>query len=129
MKTLVLMTTVFFATIAGAEEKVPDEEIYFPQQMTAKELLNACASSTMTNRGRKSRKFCEGFISGVEETLRLQSMKQPSNDSKLLCVHKGKSASNFADMYINYATKRKSLDAPAASVVMAALQDAYPCKH
>ena len=129
MKTLVLMITVFFATFASAEEQAPDEETYFPQQMTAKELLNACASSTMTNRGRKSRKFCEGFISGVEETLRLQSMKQSSNDSKLLCVHKGKSASNFADMYINYAAKRKSLDAPAASVVMAALQAAYPCKH
>jgi len=129
MKTMALMTAVFLTSVAGAEEQDRDEESYFPQQMTAKQLLNACASSTMTNRGRKSRKFCEGFISGVEETLRLQSMKQPSNDSTLLCVHKGKSASNFADMYIDYASKRNSLDAPAASVVIQALQTTYPCKH
>lgn len=129
MKTMALMTIVFFTAVAGAEEQVRDEESYFPQQMTAKELLNACASSTMTNRGRKSRKFCEGFISGVEETLRLQSIQQSSSDSKLLCVHKGKSASNFADMYIGYASKRTPLDAPAASIVIEALQSAYPCKH
>jgi len=129
MKIMALMTALFFAAVTSAEEQVIDDDTYFPQQMTAQQLLNACASSTMTNRGRKSRKFCEGFISGVEETLRLQSIKQPSNDSKLLCIHKGKSASNFADIYINYASKRKSLDAPAASVVMEALQTAYPCQH
>lgn len=129
MKIMALMTALFLTAVAGAEEQIIDNETYFPQQMTAQQLLNACASSTMTNRGRKSRKFCEGFISGVEETLRLQSIKQTSSDSKLLCVHEGKSASNFADIYINYASKGKSLNAPAASVVMKALQAAYPCQH
>jgi hypothetical protein len=126
MMIMALMTALFFTAVAGAEEQVIDDETYFPQQMTTQQLLNACASSSMTNRGRKSLKFCEGFISGVEETLRLQSIKQPSNDSKLLCVHKGKSTRNFADIYIDYASKIKSLDAPAASFVMKTQQAAYP---
>ena len=43
----------------------------FPQQLTASDLLTYCSSSSLTDLGRKRQRYCWGFISGVEETIRL----------------------------------------------------------
>lgn len=43
----------------------------FPQQLTARDLLTYCSSSSLTDLGRMRQRYCWGFISGVEETIRL----------------------------------------------------------
>ena len=54
--------------IAAQEEGM---EPQFPQQQSAGDLLRACASSRLTSTGRERRRYCAGFVSGVEEAVRM----------------------------------------------------------
>lgn len=125
------MKNIFYAILmftlvnfAFAEEKT-ESESFFPQQMTAKELMVTCSSSFMTSTGRQRKKYCSGFISGVEETTRLQNKLVTSPK---ICLPKGKTSSQFADIYMIYASRKTTdLSKPAALVIIEALQDAFPC--
>lgn len=103
-------------------------ESYFPQQMSAGELLQACASSAMTSKGRERRRYCQGFVSGVEEAMRLAQRGASSGASLTLCVPSGTSSREFAETYMRFAGRRGAdLQQAAASLVIEALQEAYPC--
>ncbi|MCW8932718.1 MAG: Rap1a/Tai family immunity protein [Gammaproteobacteria bacterium] len=111
--------------IAFAEENTGQEK-YFPQQMSAKDLMTTCAATYMTSLGRQRKKYCAGFISGVEESTRL--LTGLTIEPKI-CFPKGKTASQYADIYISYASRKTTqLSKPAALVVIESFQDAFPCQ-
>jgi len=119
-----VVLTLALANISFAEEKTAQDSI-FPQQMTAKDLMFSCASSYMTSKGRQRKKYCSGFISGVEESARLfngMSIKPK------ICLPEGRTASQYTEIYISYASRKTTdLSKPAALVVIEAFQDAFPC--
>ncbi len=111
-----------FSNIASAEK-----DSYFPQQMTAQKLLTTCSSSYMTQTGRQRQRYCSGFISGVEESTRLQEKAAIIHK---ICLPKGKTSSQYRSVYMKYASKKTTdLTKPAALVVREALQDAFPCSE
>jgi len=100
----------------------------FPQQLTARDLLTYCSSSSLTDLGRKRQRYCWGFISGVEETIRLPLHASSQPVALKVCVPKGVSSRNLAKAYILYAGRRDTnLARPAAQMVVEALSNAYPC--
>lgn len=117
------------STVIGlpAQEDGGDSLEYFPQQLTASRLLYYCAGSSLTGSGRERVKTCAGFISGVEEGVRLLEARKLVRAPTGICVLKGTSSSSFAETYRKYAVKRSDDDAPAAAVVLDVLRQAYPC--
>ena len=110
--------------ISFAEEKT-ERESFFPQKMTAKDLIMACSSSYLTSTGRQRKKYCSGFISGVEESTRLLDRL---TFAPKICLPDGKTSSQYTDVYIRYASRKTTdLSKPAALVVIEAFQDAFPC--
>ncbi|MEJ2384616.1 MAG: Rap1a/Tai family immunity protein [Xanthomonadales bacterium] len=98
----------------------------FPQQQSAGDLLRACASSRMTAAGRERRRYCAGFVSGVEEAVRLLGSGQAAEVR--LCTPADVTAAALADAFVRYgASHEGELDQPAAGVVLYALAAAYPC--
>jgi hypothetical protein len=103
-------------------------EGYFPQQMTARELLQACASSSLTRTGRQRKRYCHGFVSGVEEAIRLFQRKASSTRAFVVCAPDNTSSRQFAEAFMRYAGRKSvDLDKSAAMVTLDALQNAYPC--
>ncbi|MBU0945828.1 MAG: hypothetical protein KJ804_02825 [Proteobacteria bacterium] len=100
----------------------------FPQQLTAHDLMTYCASSSLTDLGRMRQGYCWGFISGVEETIRLP-LHSPGQPVDLkICVPKDVSSRNLAKAFIQYAGRRgANLAQPAAQIVTEALSHSYPC--
>ncbi len=126
MKSLFLAAIVLLALNATAETGTDQIIPEFPQQQTARDLLTACASSTISNLGRARRKYCAGFVSGVEEAIRFKS--QLLGAEIRICPASGITAQQFADAYLKYAnTHLKELDKPAVEVVFNALKQAFPC--
>lgn len=111
------------ANLVAQEEEM---EPQFPQQQSAGDLLRACASSRLTSTGRERRRYCAGFVSGVEEAIRLLG---PSGQSgPRICTPPDVTASALAEAFVKYgATHKGELDDPAAAVVQHALASAYPC--
>ena len=110
--------------VAGEQ---PDENgRYFPQQLTAHDLLYACASSSLTSQGRERQRYCTGFISGVEEAIRHYGTGDPA--AAAFCFPRDMSARNYGDIFIKYAS-RKGIDSgrPAVVVVREAFTDAFSC--
>lgn len=100
----------------------------FPQQLTARDLLTYCSSSMMTDLGRKRQRYCQGFISGVEETIRLPLFASSQPVELKICVPKSVSSRNLAKAYIQYAGARgTNLERPAVQIVVEALSNSYPC--
>jgi hypothetical protein len=101
-------------------------EPLFPQQQSAGDLLRACAASRLTATGRERRRYCAGFVSGVEEAIRLLN---PGGKSEMrLCTPPDVTASALADAFVRYgATHKGELTDPAAAVVQHALAEAFPC--
>ena len=100
----------------------------FPQQLTARDLLTYCGSSSLTDLGRKRQRYCWGFISGVEETIRLPLHASRQPVALKICVPKGESSRALAKAYIQYAGRRDTnLARPAVQVVVEALSNTYPC--
>lgn len=124
-----LLIVFFFMTgVTLAGEKDDGTEKYFPQKLTAQELLYYCAASALSSSGRNRQYYCSGFVSGVEESVRLLHAKGRDGNEKAICVPEGKPARHFRDVYIKYATKKTTdLEKPAAMVVLGALESAYPC--
>ena len=128
MKYRKLILLLAFVPPLSATEQVPFEEMepQFPQKQSAGDILKACASSRMTSVGRERRRYCAGFVSGVEETVRLLHLSGKSD--LRLCTPETVTASALADVYVKYGASHKGeLPDPAAEVVLHALQAAYPC--
>lgn len=103
-------------------------DVYFPQQLTARELMQACASSSLTKTGREKRRYCHGFVSGVEESVRLVQQKASLENAFMLCAPGDKSSRDFADVYMRFAGREDvDLNKAAALAVLEALRNAYPC--
>jgi hypothetical protein len=65
----------------------------------------------------------------VEETLRLGQQQPSSEAARNICVPHGTTARNLADAYKRHASRRDvDLAQPAAALVTAALQEAFPCR-
>ena len=124
MKASWIYLCVIVALPLAAQEQPVETDHYFPQRMTAKELLLACSSSAMTSTGRQRQRYCYGFVSGVEESLRLFAREA----GKRLCVPPQKSSRELAGAYLNHAAmKNVDLGKPAVMVVVEALEAAFPC--
>lgn len=129
MKIPMLLTLGLLATLdVAAQEPVVDDEPYYPQRLTAEDLLRACASSSLSHLGRRRQRFCAGFISGVEETVRLQGQQDPTLSRTGYCFPQGMSARRYASIYKGYALRDDvDLDRPAVQVVIEALADRFGC--
>lgn len=127
MKNMLLFSCLLFAPLAFGQQETADSDNYFPQQLKAKDLLIACSSSSITNLGRERQKYCHGFISGVEEAVRLLAQDSSSSTNKI-CAPDNLTSRNLAKSYTRYAAKKTTdLSKPAAMVVVEALTEDYPC--
>lgn len=100
----------------------------FPQQLTARDLLTYCTSSSLTDLGRKRQRYCSGFISGVEETIRLPMHASGYPVALKTCVPIDVSSRKLVRAYTQYAGRRDAeLERPAAQIVVEALSNSYPC--
>ncbi|MGD8235034.1 MAG: Rap1a/Tai family immunity protein [Chromatiales bacterium] len=128
-KTMIAVASIMLAisTTLAAQEGEGMEPL-FPQQQSAGDLLRACAASRLTATGRERRRYCAGFVSGVEEAIRLLN---PGGKSEIrLCTPPDVTASALADAFVRYgATHKGELTDPAAAVVHHALAEAYPCRE
>jgi len=103
-------------------------EPQFPQQQSAGDLLRACAASRLTATGRERRRYCAGFVSGVEEAMRLPGIGGKQEPG--ICTPPDVTASALADAFVRYGAGHKGeLKDPAAAVVQHALAEAYSCKQ
>jgi len=126
MRSVLIAVLLLVAMHVGAQEEteamVPD----FPQQQSARDLLTACASSSISYLGRTRRKYCAGFVSGVEEAIRFKSQLLGADSQ--ICPPSAITAQQLADAYIKYANNQATeLDKPAVEVVFKALKQAFPC--
>jgi len=96
--------------------------------MSAKELMVLCASSSLTAKGRIRRRYCDGFVSGIEEGLRVNSLQFPSQMPKSICVPAGINSRSMSEAFVKYASKKGvALEQPAAAVVIEALSKSFAC--
>ena len=129
MKIINICILFFFVwgTAIGKDDTDANQPI-FPQQLTAHDLLTHCSSSSMTTLGRQRQRYCWGFISGVEEAIRLTLHTSGKSVALKICVPKGISSQNMARAYIRYAGRRDTnLARPAAQIVIEALTSSYSC--
>jgi len=121
---LLLFGLPMFAT---AQEPAIDEETRFPQQLSAAELQHACAASALSDVGRQRRRFCTGFISGVEEGVRILQLQHRMEPS--ICMPHRVSSRVLNEVFVKYTAQRQqSLKRPAAEVVLEAFALEYPCQ-
>jgi len=123
---------LFFIAWGGAVVKADADttQPIFPQQLTAQDLLTYCSSSSLTDLGRQRQRYCWGFISGVEEAIRLTSHASVQTVAVKTCVPKGLSSRNLAKAYIRYAGRRDTdLERPAAQITIEALSNSYSCPN
>ena len=129
MRLLIIIAGLLIGGSAWANQESEPDQQYFPQQITAKKLLVYCSSSAMTRAGRERRQYCAGFVSGVEESVRLLGGGSSKSVFRI-CVPEGVSARKIAEGYVDYThAKQRSMDQPAAAMVIEALQDRYPCSY
>lgn len=121
---------LFFLAWGGAigKDDTDTTQPIFPQQLTAHDLLTYCSSSSLTDLGRQRQRYCWGFISGVEESIRLTLHASGQPVALKICVPKGVSSRNLAKAYTQYAGRRDTnLARPAAQIVIEALSNSYSC--
>jgi hypothetical protein len=112
------------ASFASAQHAAP----VFPQQINAKERTVFYASNSPTEKGHVRRRYCEGFISGVEEGLLVCRLNHPSQTSELVRVPTGTSSQQMSEVFIRYASRKDvALEKPAAAAAIEALIDAFAC--
>lgn len=128
MRIIVLFLMATMAFSLNAVESDHKEAPYFPQRLEASELLRYCASSSLTDLGRKRQRYCQGFISGVEEGVRLYEKQLGTIPFHRFCVQTGTTSRQLARAYIKYVSRNQSdLTRPAAAVVVEALISEFPC--
>lgn len=90
--------------------------------------MTFCASSNLTKRGRAQRRYCDGFVSGVEEGLRLYEFLFPVAPRVSVCVPMGTSSRELSQAFVQYATSVDvDLEKPAAAIVLEALKKNFAC--
>jgi len=105
-----------------------DVEAVFPQQMNARKLMTFCASSALTAKGRTQRRYCDGFVSGIEEGMRLYKFTFPAESDAAVCVPAGTSSRALSQAFVQHAASNGvDLERPAAAVVLEALQKGFAC--
>ena len=118
---------ISFGTALGESDPDTAQPI-FPQQLTASDLLTYCSSSSMTDLGRTRQRYCWGFVSGVEESIRLSLHSSSQSGEQNICVPKGVSSRTMGNAYSRYAVRQGiNLAQPAVQVVVEALSNTYPC--
>ncbi|MCW9047485.1 MAG: Rap1a/Tai family immunity protein [Gammaproteobacteria bacterium] len=124
---------ILFFFVCGAatgKEDTNNTQTIFPQQLTAQDLLTYCSSSSLTSLGRQRQRYCWGFISGVEETIRLTLHSPAQPETLKICLPEDASSRNLAKTYILYAASRDSdLSRPAAQIALEALANTYSCSN
>ena len=126
MKTACFLVCLAVPIAAAAQPEANPEPIEFPQRQSATDLLKACTSSRLTAGGRERRRYCAGFVSGVEEAVRLSNRtgRLPAS----ACPPQQVTARSLAQTYIDYLAKRpEELSKSAVDVAVSALSRAYPC--
>ena len=121
---------LFFITSGAAigDSDTETTQAIFPQQLTASDLFTYCSSSSMTDLGRTRQRYCWGFVSGVEESVRLLLHTSSQSATPNICVPKGVSSRSMGKAYSLYAARSgANLDRPAVQVVVEALSNTYPC--
>jgi hypothetical protein len=109
-----------------ADTPAEESSSVFPQRLSARDLLYACNSSAMTQVGRERRQYCTGFVSGVEEAVRLLEARR---GRRTVCLPADVSSRRLADSYTRYARQHASiLSKPAAEVALEALTELYACR-
>lgn len=122
----VALAASLLACAVSAQDQAGDNLNYFPQQLSARDLLVHCASSSLTDRGRERQRYCAGFVSGVEEATRL--LGTSAGPPVRLCIPDRATARQFREAFVRHAGRRGAdLERPAALVVVEALREAYPC--
>lgn len=128
MNYLVFTLSAVLAYPLSAAGSSDNSNTYFPQRMSANKLLTTCASSTLTPTGRSNINYCQGFVSGVEEGIRLYGKNVTLENRATICVPSGTSARELATAYVKYASGVKvDLNVPAAKVVVDALISTFSC--
>ncbi len=126
LRVLFIMALIW--TPLAASDMTAEAESVNPYRLTGEVLKRWCASSSLTNRGRWRNRYCDGFVSGVEEGMRAIGLAQADNPQSHFCVPPGTTSRQLAKAYVGYATKQKNgLDRPAAQVTLEALKSTYPC--
>jgi len=124
----VVLLWLLAAPVVSAQGSDESDNV-FPQKMTANELLVACASSAMSATGRQRQRYCEGFLSGIEEGIRVLSLMPGQEANPSLCVPADVSARQIrSDFVKNSATMKLSKDKPAARFVIKVLEKSFPCR-
>ena len=124
---LATLCTMLLYPLPGSASSA-DTESVFPQRISAQNLLTMCASSALTRKGQARRRYCDGFVSGVEEGMRLFQLGNPVESATRVCVPEGSSARVLSEAFIKHASaKGVDLGQPAAAVVLAALQKQFAC--
>jgi len=127
-KRLLFLLITALAVPADAQEPGEEAEKYFPQQLSARDLLTTCVSSSLSATGRLRQRYCRGFVSGVEEAVRLLQMGDSSLARPPFCVPSGTTARELSNAFIRHASGSGiELDRPSASVVLDALTKRFPC--
>ena len=123
-----LLPLLLGSAVAFGEQQPADPDVVFPQRLSARELLYTCNSSAITHVGRERRRYCAGFISGVEEAARLLQARHGDGGSARICLPVDVSSRRLVDLYTRYAAQHESiLEKPAAEVALDALTSAFPC--
>lgn len=115
---------ITFGTAIGQNDTETTQPI-FPQQLTASDILRYCSSSSMTDLGRTRQRYCWGFVSGVEETVRLPLHTTMQPAASKICVPNGVSSRSMGRAYSQYAARRgTNLARSTVEVVIEALSNA-----
>jgi hypothetical protein len=129
MRTLLLMLLWVLAAPVMSAEESGASDIVFPQKLTASQLLVSCASSSMSATGRLRQRYCEGFLSGLEEGVRVHSLIAKQEVAPSLCVPPDVSARQLRAAFVrNSAKMTLSKEKPAAMFAMKVLQSSFPCR-
>ena len=121
---------LLWAGQALAADRHAESGDVFPERMNAHQLLTACNASSITSSGRQNRYYCDGFVSGVEEAVRLYQPVSSTLPYVRICMPASVSTRELRNILTRYATRYKSeLGKPAARFTFNALQWAYPCQY
>jgi len=126
MNYFMVLFALLIPVVSSAQGTTQDAETEYPQRVRAGTLLSACTSSALTAEERERRRYCAAFISGIEEGVRL--LEHARGEKSTVCPSTWVTSRVLVDAYMNYAAKhRDKMHEPAASLVLDALREAYPC--
>jgi len=129
MRLLLLVILCLSANaVLSAEQEVPTD-VVFPQKLTAAELRVYCAASAISATGRQRQRYCDGFLSGMEEGIRVLGLISGNKGVATLCVPASVSAREMRAAFVKHsAALNPPTDKPAVRYAIEVLEKAYPCQ-